>query len=39
VRREEAALRAELGEEAYAAAVAEGTRLTLAEATALSEQV
>jgi tetratricopeptide (TPR) repeat protein len=39
VRREEAALRAALGEEAYAAAVAEGGRLTLAEATALSERV
>ena len=39
VRREEAALRASLGEAAYAAAVAEGTGLTLAEATALSERV
>ena len=39
VQREEAALRAALGGEAYAAAVAEGARLTLAEATALSERV
>jgi tetratricopeptide (TPR) repeat protein len=39
VGREEAALRAALGEEAYAAAVAEGSQLTLAEATALSEHV
>jgi predicted ATPase len=39
VQREEAALRAALGGEAYAAAVADGARLTLAEATTLSEEV
>jgi tetratricopeptide (TPR) repeat protein len=37
--REEAALRAALGDEAYAAAVAEGSRLSLAEAALIAEKV